>query len=252
MVNLERICWVIVECACRILGISTAAVLCTVGVETLRQGEFHSLAIYLLVSSAGMLLFEMAFFLDAMLNMCLPCPPGWKVFVLWKKMASLGSFQKFLYYSIMSVVCFLHPVLVWHAVIPGTMLLVTAFFNFILSKKPGTASPKGPQENYNDTGLTTVCVAERGGSESTFSFLHMATGRRGGSLAFAPRANGHHPGGRGGESTQAMLELEDTSALKSRERERRRMKERRETGDIDGYEESEPETTSDTAPMISD
>ncbi|CAG09383.1 unnamed protein product [Tetraodon nigroviridis] len=34
-------------------------------------------------------------------------------------MAHVGGFHKFLAYSIMSVVCFLHPVLVWHAVIPG-------------------------------------------------------------------------------------------------------------------------------------
>lgn len=34
-------------------------------------------------------------------------------------MAHVGGFHKFLCYSIMSVVCFLHPVLVWHAVIPG-------------------------------------------------------------------------------------------------------------------------------------
>lgn len=50
-------------------------------------------------------------------------PPGWRVFVLWGKMARLGGFQKFLYYSMMSVVCFLHPVLVWHAVIPGNITL---------------------------------------------------------------------------------------------------------------------------------
>uniref|UniRef100_A0A8C5FVX1 Uncharacterized protein n=1 Tax=Gadus morhua TaxID=8049 RepID=A0A8C5FVX1_GADMO len=51
------------------------------------------------------------------------CPPDWRVFVLWGKMAGVGGFHKFLYYSIMSLVCFLHPVLVWHAVIPGTMTL---------------------------------------------------------------------------------------------------------------------------------
>lgn len=47
------------------------------------------------------------------------CPPNWQVFILWGKMARVGGFHKFLYYSIMSVVCFLHPVLVWHAIIPG-------------------------------------------------------------------------------------------------------------------------------------
>lgn len=47
------------------------------------------------------------------------CPTDWQLFLLWGKMAHVGGFQKFLSYSIMSVVCFLHPVLVWHAVIPG-------------------------------------------------------------------------------------------------------------------------------------
>ncbi|XP_071377475.1 transmembrane protein 72 [Centroberyx affinis] len=265
MGNSERVWWIVVECACRILGISTATVLCAVGVETLQQGEFHSLAIYLLVSSVGIMLFELAYFLDTLLFMCLPCPPDWQVFVLWGKMARIGGFQKFLYYSIMSVVCFLHPVLVWHAIIPGTMLLVTAFFNFILSKKAKTESPKGPQESYTDQGLTTVCVTERGGSDSSFSFLHMVAGRRGAGLAFTPRDRCLGLGERG-ESIQAMLELEHTAAApKETERERRRWKERRqvcfagrqdpverEMDELDRYCEPEPETTSDTAPMITD
>ncbi|XP_046884981.1 transmembrane protein 72 isoform X1 [Hypomesus transpacificus] len=272
MGSLERVWWVVVECACRILGISTAVVLCAVGVETLGQGEFHSLAVYLLVSAAGMMLFEMAYFLDALLIMCLPCPPDWCLFVLWEKMAHLGGFQKFLYYSIMSVVCFLHPVLVWHAVIPGTMtltgtmLLVTAFFNFILSKKAKTAPPKGPQDSYSESGLSSVCVAERGpSSEPTFSLLHMVTGRKGTSLASVPRGRSLGVGERG-ESTQAMLEveLEQRGGSTERVREDKRGKEKRhvffrerevsgerEMQEMEGFCESEPETTSDTAPMIS-
>ncbi|KAM3863237.1 transmembrane protein 72 [Diretmus argenteus] len=258
----ERVLWMVVEFACRILGISTATVLCGVGVETLQQGEFHSLAIYLLVSSVGIMLFELSYFLDALLYMCLPCPPEWQVFVLWGKMSRIGGFQKFLYYSIMSVVCFLHPVLVWHAVIPGTMLLVTALFNFILSKKAKAESPKRPEESYNDPGLTTVCVTERGDSESTFSFFHMVTGRRGAGLAFATRDSCLGQGERG-ESIQAMLELEQTAAPKETEMERRKWNERiqgcftgrggpveREMEELERY--CEPETTSDTAPMITD
>ncbi|CAB1312387.1 unnamed protein product [Coregonus sp. 'balchen'] len=169
--------WVIVEVSCRILGISTAA---------------------------GMMVFEVAYFLDALLQMCLPCPPGWCVFVLWGKMARLGGFQKFLYYSMMSVACFLHPVLVWHAIIPGTMLLVTAFFNFILSKKTQTASPKDLE---NNVGITSVCVSERGGTEHTFSFLHIAMGNRGAGLSIVPRESALGVGERG-ESSRAMLEVE--------------------------------------------
>ncbi|XP_026164730.1 transmembrane protein 72 isoform X3 [Mastacembelus armatus] len=113
------VCWIVVECICRILGVSTATVLCAVGVETLQQGEFNSLGIYLLVSSIGIMMFELAYFLNALLLMCLPSPPDSQLFVVWGKMARIGGFHKFLYYSIMSVVCFLHPVLVWHATIPG-------------------------------------------------------------------------------------------------------------------------------------
>ncbi|XP_053291945.1 transmembrane protein 72 [Pleuronectes platessa] len=260
MGNSESVWWTVVEIACRILGVSTATVLCAVGVETLHQGEFNSLGIYLLVSSVAIMVFEMAYFLDALLIMCLPCPPDWQLFVLWGKMARIGGFHKFLYYSIMSVVCFLHPVLVWHAIIPGTMLLVTAFFNFILSKKTKNKSYKSPQ----DQGLTSVCATDRAGSDSTVSFFHVVTGRRGGVMAIASRDHGLGVGERG-ESGHAMLEPEQTAATGDPDRERRRTKERRlisfrgreepverEMEEMDGGCEPEPDTTSDTAPMITD
>ncbi|XP_023266401.1 transmembrane protein 72 [Seriola lalandi dorsalis] len=264
MGNSESVWWIVVECACRILGVSTATVLCAVGVETLQQGEFNSLGIYLMVSSLAIMMFELAYFLHALLSMCLPCPPDWQLFVLWGKMAHTGGFHKFLYYSIMSVVCFLHPVLVWHAIIPGTMLLVTAFFYFILSKKTKATSPKRPQESYGNQGPTTVCVMERAGSESNVSFFHMMTGRRGGGLVLAARDRCLSQGERG-ESVQAMLELEQTAAAKDTDRGRRGRKERRlislrdreepvegEMEEMDGFCEPEPDTTSDTAPMITD
>ncbi|XP_042358121.1 transmembrane protein 72 [Plectropomus leopardus] len=262
MGNSASVWWIVVELACRILGVSTATVLCAVGVETLQQGEFNSLGIYLVVSSVGIMIFELAYFLDTLLFMCLPCPPDWQLFVLWGKMARIGGFHKFLYYSIMSVVCFLHPVLVWHAIIPGTMLLVTAFFNFILSKKTKIISPKSPQESHSDQGPTTVCVTEGTASNSTASFFHLATGRRGGGLALSTRGRCLGAGERG-ESVQAMLELEQTAAPKGTDRERRRWKERiclrnreepveREMEEMDVYSEPEPDTTSDTAPMITD
>ncbi|XP_041646118.1 transmembrane protein 72 [Cheilinus undulatus] len=266
MGNSESVWWIVVQFACRILGVSTATVLCAVGVETLQQGEFSSLGVYLLVSSVGIMLFELAYFIDTMLFMCLPCPPDWKIFVLWGKMAHIGGFHKFLYYSIMSVVCFLHPVLVWHAVIPGTMLLVTAFFNFILSKKPKTKCPKRPQENLSDQGLSTVCMTEAAASNDTsFSFLQLMTGRRGGGLTITTRDRCLGPGERG-ESMQAMLELQQTAtAPKDSDGERRRWRERglmylrgreepleREMEEMNGYCEAETDTTSDTAPMITD
>lgn len=149
-----------------------------------------------------------------------------------------------------------------YLLIAGTMLLVTAFFNFILSKKTKTKFPKRPQESYSDQGLTTVCVTES--PDDTFSLFHMVTGRRGARLALTARDRSLGPGERG-ESDQAMLELEQTAAAKETDRERRKRKERRpiclkgreelverEMEEMEGYCEPEPDTTSDTAPMITD
>lgn len=144
------------------------------------------------------------------------------------------------------------------------MLLVTALFNFILSKKTKTKSPKRPQENYSDQGLTTVCVTERAGSDSTLSFVHMMIGRRGGVVAHTTPDLCLGLGDRS-ESVRAMLDLEQTTAPKETSKERRTRKERRliwfrgreepverEMEEIDSYCEQEPDTTSDTAPMITD
>ncbi|KAM4600303.1 transmembrane protein 72 [Fundulus diaphanus] len=256
MGNLGSAWWTVVECTCRILGVSTATVLCAVGVETVHQGEFNSLGIYLITSSVGIMMFELSFFLDALLSMCLPCPPDWQVFDLWGKMARVGGFHKFLYYSIMSVVCFLHPVLVWHALIPGSMLLVTAFFNFILSKKAKTKSTKSPLESNSDQGLTTLCVTERSVSNGTSSFFQAVTGRKGGEMALVDP----DPPERG-ESVQAMLSQERTVAPAHTERSRRRWWKRiiwfrageePVEREMEEMNEPEPDTTSDTAPMITD
>lgn len=254
--------WIAVECACRILGISTATVLCAVGVETLHQGDFSSLGIYLLVSSVGIMMFEMAYFVDALLNMCLPCPPDWQVFALWRKMSHIGGFHKFLYYSIMSVVCFLHPVLVWHAIIPGAMLLVTALFNFILSKKTKTKSFKGP--HGTDQGLTSIHVTEREVSNSASAFFHIVPGRRGLGVSLWSREPGLNLEERR-DSIQAMLELQKAAAIKQTDKKKQRWRERglrclrggeepveREMEEMEQYCQPEPDTTSDTAPMITD
>lgn len=42
----------------------------------------------------------------------------------WKQARRPGSFQKFLGYTLLSVACFLHPVLVWHVTIPGEKLVL--------------------------------------------------------------------------------------------------------------------------------
>ncbi|XP_055027089.2 transmembrane protein 72 [Misgurnus anguillicaudatus] len=181
--------WAVVECACRVSGISTSAVLCAVGIETLKQGEFHSLAIYLLFSSVAIMFFEVAYFIDALVAMCFTCPPTWKFFIIWKKIAKVGGFQKFLYYTMMSLMCFLHPVLAWHAVIPGVMLLVTGFLNFILSKKKKSEPPKDSSV-YNDPSQSSVCITDTGHTEQTFSFFHTTSGKRGSAFLSNSRLHG--------------------------------------------------------------
>uniref|UniRef100_A0A667WN54 Transmembrane protein 72 n=1 Tax=Myripristis murdjan TaxID=586833 RepID=A0A667WN54_9TELE len=169
------------------------------------------------VSSVGIMLFELAYFVDALLLMCLPCPPDWQVFLLWGKMARLGGFQKFLYYSIMSVVCFLHPVLVWHAIIPGTMMLPGYKMQDALKTPPTEVLLQFSVRNV----VEVPCFF--------FSWF------------------------------------QGPSAPKETERQRRRWKDRRQvclTGrqgpveremeEFERYCEPEPETSSDTAPMITD
>ncbi|XP_063047436.1 transmembrane protein 72 [Engraulis encrasicolus] len=182
--------WGAVECACRVMGICTAAVLCGVGIETLGLGEHHSLAVYLLVSSAGMMLFEMAFFVDTLLEICLPCPPDCKAMVLWKRMAHVSSFQKFMYYTMMSLLCFLHPLMLWHALIPGCMLLATGLLNFLLSKRKKAEPDGGPSSEathtYCDPSRTDTALTEEGSTEQTFSFFHVIMGSRP-TLSLSPR-----------------------------------------------------------------
>ncbi|XP_067277491.1 transmembrane protein 72 [Pseudorasbora parva] len=235
--------WVIVECACRVLGISTAAVLCAVGIETQRQGEFNSLAVYLLLSSVLIMIFEVAYFVDAMLEMCLPCPPTWNIFILWKKMAKLGGFQKFLYYTMMSVMCFLHPVLVWHAVIPGVMLVVTGFFNFILSKKKKPDRPKESSALYDDPALSSVSVTDGGDTEHV-SFFHIISGKR--ASFFPSNSQLHAPTDRAqsvkGQRKKGQTDTRNVHFIESL---------RCSDTEMEEYHEVEPEeTTSDKAPMI--
>ncbi|XP_028648689.2 transmembrane protein 72 [Erpetoichthys calabaricus] len=165
--------WTLVECICRILGVSTAAVLLGVGVETALQGKFESLAVYLLFSAAGVSLFEISFFIDLLLSRCLLCTSNSTLSVLWTKTARLGGFQKFLAYTLMSIVCFLHPVLVWHATIPGAMLVITGIAYFILSKKKKIRQTQGngsETESYIDPSATAMDVTAAGDTEQTYSF----------------------------------------------------------------------------------
>ncbi|XP_066536048.1 transmembrane protein 72 [Hoplias malabaricus] len=246
----DSVLWVVVECVCRVLGISTAAVMCAVGVETLCQADFHSLAVYLLVTSTGMMIFEVAYFTDSLLTTCLPCPPTFKFFIIWKKMANVGAFQKFLYYTMMSVVCFLHPVLVWHAVMPGTMLLVTGLFNFILSKKKKTSSSKPSSDCYGEPALSTACVNESGETEQIHSFFRVISGGRVSFMRTSSRLQ------RPSESSQTELETDHSSQHTDRTERKTEQRNvhliqnfREDETEMDEYD-VESETTSDKAPMI--
>lgn len=145
------------------------------------------------------------------------------------------------------------------------MLLVTAVFNFILSKKANPKPSKRQQEgNHGDQGPTSVCVTDGAPStENNFSFLHLGIGGRGGGMTPTPIARLGL--GEREESGEAMLKPEQTAAPRVGDRERRRWRERkrmmmffrppeepagREMEEMECY--SEPDTTSDTAPMITD
>lgn len=138
--------------------------------------------------------------------------------------------------------------------IAGTMLLVTALFNFLLSKKPKAMSPKRPQECSSEQTLATVCITEQ--TDTSFSLLNLVWGRKEDRLSLANRD--HLDSSERRDSAQAMLELQ----LRNEVTERRKKMDRiffrsrkeepveREMDEMGGSCDPEIDTTSDTAPMI--
>ncbi|XP_029465472.1 transmembrane protein 72 [Rhinatrema bivittatum] len=168
-----KVCWTVLECVCRFLGISTAAVLTGVGIETLLQTQFKSLGYYLLFAAAAVAICELSFFLHLLLSSCFTCQSELTIYVCWRKIARLGGFQKFLGYVLLSVACFLHPVLVWHVTIPGTMLVITGVAYFLLSKQKKIKPTKesfGQTEQYTDSTATAVAMTCTGDTEQTYTF----------------------------------------------------------------------------------
>ncbi|XP_074088754.1 transmembrane protein 72 isoform X1 [Macrotis lagotis] len=161
--------WKGLEYFCRFLGISTAAVLIGVGVETLLQGQFKSLAFYLLFSGTAVSLCEGCYFVAKLLSLCFRCQPESLAYVLWEKACKLGCFQKFLGYVLLSVACFLHPVLVWHVTIPGSMLIITGLAYFLLSKRKKNKTSCTP-ERYTDPSASAVSTTGYGNTEQTYTF----------------------------------------------------------------------------------
>ncbi|NXU32603.1 TMM72 protein, partial [Thalassarche chlororhynchos] len=169
----HKVFWSALEYTCRLLGISTAAVLIGVGVETLQRGQFKSLAFYLLFSGVAVTVCEGFFFICLFLEMCFTYEPDSLAQACWKRARRPGSFQKFLGYTLLSVACFLHPVLVWHVTIPGSMLVLTALAYFLLSKRrksPGHKETHPQVAQYVDPSATVAAPTIAGDTEQTYTF----------------------------------------------------------------------------------
>ncbi|KAM6066935.1 transmembrane protein 72 [Chlamydotis macqueenii] len=169
----HEVLWSALEYTCRLLGISTAAVLIGVGIETLQRGQFKSLAFYLLFSGAAVTVCEGFFFISLFLEMCFTYEPDSLAQACWKQARRPGSFQKFLGYTLLSVACFLHPVLVWHVTIPGSMLVLTALAYFLLSKRrknPGHKETHPQAGQYVDPSATVAAPTIAGDTEQTYTF----------------------------------------------------------------------------------
>lgn len=168
-----QVFWTGLEYTCRLLGIATAAVLIGVGTETFLQGQFKSLAFYLLFTGTAISLCEGAYFVTQLLNFCFRCQPGSLAYRAREKAQWLGCFQKFLAYLLLSVACFLHPVLIWHVTIPGSMLITTGLAYFLLSKRKKrkvTPEALGPPEQYTDPSGSAVSTTGSGDMEQTYTF----------------------------------------------------------------------------------
>ncbi|XP_055281192.1 transmembrane protein 72 [Moschus berezovskii] len=165
--------WTGLEYTCRLLGITTAAVLIGVGTETFLRGQFKSLAFYLLFTGAAVSVSEGAYFVAQLLSICFQCQPGSLAYRAREKARWLGCFQRFLAYMLLSVACFLHPVLVWHVTIPGSMLIITGLAYFLLSKKKKSKAATevlAPPEQYTDPSSSVVSTTGSGDTEQTYTF----------------------------------------------------------------------------------
>ncbi|XP_052576637.1 transmembrane protein 72 [Peromyscus californicus insignis] len=168
-----QVFWTGLEYTCRLLGITTAAVLIGVGTETFLRGQFKSLAFYLLFTGVTISVCEGTYFVAQLLAICFKCQPGSLAHRAREKAHWLGCFQKFLAYMLLSVACFLHPVLVWHVTIPGSMLIITGLAYFLLSKrKKRKAAPEvlAPTEQYTDPSSSAVSTTGSGDTEQTYTF----------------------------------------------------------------------------------
>ncbi|XP_034271671.1 transmembrane protein 72 [Pantherophis guttatus] len=146
----QTVVWNVLEYLCRLLGISTGAVLLGVGIDTLLQGQFKNLALYLLISGMAVSLWEVAFFASLLLISCFVPRRGSTVDACWLRAKRRGAFQKFLAYALLSIACFLSPVHIWQVVFPGTLLILTSLAYFLLSKQRKEDTGNGAPEERGD------------------------------------------------------------------------------------------------------
>uniref|UniRef100_A0A670I3M3 Transmembrane protein 72 n=1 Tax=Podarcis muralis TaxID=64176 RepID=A0A670I3M3_PODMU len=136
------------------------------------------------VSGIAVSLCEAAYFVGLLLTACCTPKTGSGMHTCWKHARRRGAFQKFLMYVLLSVACFLHPVIVWHVTIPGTMLVVTGFTYFLLSKQQKETRTPG-EEQYTDSQSAAVAMTDAGDTEQTYTFPRGAPrGQRNSLLGF--------------------------------------------------------------------
>ncbi|KAM8924426.1 transmembrane protein 72 [Pelodytes ibericus] len=251
--------WAVLESICRFLGVSTVAVLIGVGIETLQQGQFPSLAYYLLFSGGAVSVCEGAFFLHLFLKLCFRCQTEPRLYVCLGKTAHVGGFQKFMGYGLLSVACFLHPVLVWHVTIPGTMLIVTGVAYLILSKRKKTKLGKEcitQAEYYTDPSTTAIAMTRAGDTEQTYMFNGSLREKRESLLTqmrsiLKIKRDRQLPKPEGCDKTHLDNSTDTTSKKKQVHFEEKVIKIIPMEGSILEDEDTElEETTSDTAPII--
>uniref|UniRef100_UPI00398E864A transmembrane protein 72 n=1 Tax=Pristiophorus japonicus TaxID=55135 RepID=UPI00398E864A len=159
-----------------LVKIGTRVLLLGVGIDTAVQGQFSKLAVYLLFAATVLTILEGPYFIDIVFAQ--RCPTLFdktdsKLWSLWKKAMRPNGLQKFLTFTFLSVACFLHPVLIWHATIPGAMLIVSGLAYFVLNlrkrfqkKMPDAAGTQRCSQEY----VTAVILTDPGEREQTYSF----------------------------------------------------------------------------------
>ncbi|KAJ7324475.1 hypothetical protein JRQ81_017495 [Phrynocephalus forsythii] len=178
LVNMSQVTfWNVLEYFCRLLGISTGAVLLGVGTDTLLQGQFKSLGTYLLISGAAVSACEVAYFVSLLVT----CSSTKQIPVnsaLGGQAASCGTkgndnrrYKLAPSGSVLSV-----------SGGGGTMLVLTGLAYFVLSKQQKETRANGEEQGrtaYN----TAVSVTGRDDPGQTYLFCKAAERGRGSSFA---------------------------------------------------------------------